>query len=223
MFIQTCGTNFKCQTCDCHSCIYSLTTKSGEMSGIFSSHKALYPSSRDLINSTILSPSLAHIRLQVHLSVKPHHVTQYSFHFNWISPMLMAVSCLSPVRTQILISALIRVAMVSGTPAWRRSSMAVAPSNIKFCWHRQIKYLLNISEFENSNMLPRTAKLIKFDLVYKFRQCKEWLLLSMKLQLNWIFKIRTMLGYPVNSLLQHFWITALTHAKRNPVAVIYLD
>lgn len=82
LFMQTCGTNFKCQTCDCHSCIYSLTTKSGEMSGIFSSHKALYPGSRDLINSTILSPSLAHIRLQVHLSVKSHHVTQYSFHFN---------------------------------------------------------------------------------------------------------------------------------------------
>lgn len=47
--------------------------------------------------------------------------------------MLMAVSCLSPVRTQILMSALIRVEMVSGTPAWRRSSMAVAPSNIRFC------------------------------------------------------------------------------------------
>ncbi|TNN88851.1 hypothetical protein EYF80_000729 [Liparis tanakae] len=32
------------------------------------------------------------------------------------------------VRTQILMSALIRVAMVSGTPACRRSSMAVAPN-----------------------------------------------------------------------------------------------
>lgn len=64
-------------------------------------------------------------------------------------------------------------------------------------------------------MLPRTAKLITFDSVYKFRRCKEWLLLSMKLQLNWIFKIRTMLGYPVNLLLQHFWITALTHAKKS--------
>jgi len=51
--------------------------------------------------------------------------------------MLMAVSCLSPVRTQILMSALIRVAMVSGTPAWRRSSMAVAPSSIKFCWWKR--------------------------------------------------------------------------------------
>lgn len=61
--------------------VYSLTTKTEEMSGIFSSHKALYPSSHDLINSTILSPSLVHIRLQVHSSVKPHSVTQYSFHF----------------------------------------------------------------------------------------------------------------------------------------------
>lgn len=122
--------------------IYSLTTKTGEMSGIFSSHKALYPRSHDLINSTILSPSLVHIRLQVHSSVKPHSVTQSSFHFKPLSPMLMAVSCLSPVRTQILMPALIRVAMVSGTPAWRRSSMAVAPSNIKFCWCRQIKNLL---------------------------------------------------------------------------------
>lgn len=113
--------------------VYSLTTTTGEMSGICSSHKALYPSGHDFINSTMLSPALVHIRLQVHSSVKPQRVTQYTSHFQPLSPMLMAVSCLSPVRTQILISALIRVAMVSGTPAWRRSSMAVAPSSIKFC------------------------------------------------------------------------------------------
>lgn len=52
-------------------------------------------------------------------------------------PMLMAVSCLSPVRTQILMSAFIRVAMVSGTPACRRSSMAVAPKRSKFCWRNR--------------------------------------------------------------------------------------
>mmetsp|Transcript_29973 Transcript_29973/g.87282 ORF Transcript_29973/g.87282 Transcript_29973/m.87282 type:complete len:204 (-) Transcript_29973:1332-1943(-) len=42
-------------------------------------------------------------------------------------PMLMAVAILSPVRTQSLIPALFRFAIVSGTPSWRRSSMAVAP------------------------------------------------------------------------------------------------
>lgn len=39
----------------------------------------------------------------------------------------MAVSCLSPVSTQICRPALRRAAMVSGTPSWSRSSMPVAP------------------------------------------------------------------------------------------------
>ena len=49
------------------------------------------------------------------------------------SPILMAVSCLSPVRIQILMSAFIRVSMVSGTLSWSLSSIAVAPSSCRFC------------------------------------------------------------------------------------------
>lgn len=44
----------------------------------------------------------------------------------------MAVSCLSPVRIQILMSAFIRVSMVSGTLSWSLSSIAVAPSSCRF-------------------------------------------------------------------------------------------
>lgn len=44
----------------------------------------------------------------------------------------MAVSCLSPVRIQIFISAFIRVSMVSGTLSWSLSSIAVAPSSCRF-------------------------------------------------------------------------------------------
>mmetsp|Transcript_9554 Transcript_9554/g.24922 ORF Transcript_9554/g.24922 Transcript_9554/m.24922 type:complete len:245 (-) Transcript_9554:1857-2591(-) len=48
---------------------------------------------------------------------------------NWhANPMFSAVSCLSPVSTQILTPALARVAMASGTPTWSLSSMAVAPT-----------------------------------------------------------------------------------------------
>ena len=42
--------------------------------------------------------------------------------------ILMAVSTLSPVSTQSLISALASSWIVSGTPSWSRSSMAVAPT-----------------------------------------------------------------------------------------------
>ena len=44
-------------------------------------------------------------------------------------PMLIAVSCRSPVSTQTLIPAVCSVAIVSGTPSWSRSSIAVAPSS----------------------------------------------------------------------------------------------
>ena len=47
--------------------------------------------------------------------------------------MLMAVSTLSPVSTQSLISALASSWIVSGTPSWNRSSMAVAPTISKSC------------------------------------------------------------------------------------------
>lgn len=80
--------------------VYSLTTKTEEMSGIFSSHKALYPGGHDFINSTILSPSLVHIRLQVHSSVKAQSVTQYSFHFTatftYVDGRLLLVSSEDP-------------------------------------------------------------------------------------------------------------------------------
>ena len=58
---------------------------------------------------------------------------------SWLSPILMAVSCLSPVRIQILMSAFIRVSMVSGTLSWSLSSMAVAPSSCRFCTRKQGK------------------------------------------------------------------------------------
>lgn len=44
----------------------------------------------------------------------------------------MAVSCLSPVRIHILMSAFIRVSIVSGTLSWSLSSIAVAPSSCRF-------------------------------------------------------------------------------------------
>lgn len=54
------------------------------------------------------------------------------WHFHTVLPMLIAVSCLSPVRIQILMSAFISVSMVSGTLSWSLSSMAVAPSSCRF-------------------------------------------------------------------------------------------
>jgi len=49
----------------------------------------------------------------------------------WHAPM--AVSSLSPVATQILMPALLRSAIVSGTPSCKRSSMAVAPRRRRLC------------------------------------------------------------------------------------------
>ena len=46
-------------------------------------------------------------------------------------PILMAVSCLSPVKTQILIPACCKVWIVSETPSCNLSSIAVAPSKNK--------------------------------------------------------------------------------------------
>mmetsp|Transcript_41388 Transcript_41388/g.129603 ORF Transcript_41388/g.129603 Transcript_41388/m.129603 type:complete len:292 (-) Transcript_41388:2393-3268(-) len=55
-------------------------------------------------------------------------MTSISFFTSWQArPMLMAVSSLSPVKTQILMPAFMSVATVSGTSSCRRSSMAVAP------------------------------------------------------------------------------------------------
>ena len=42
--------------------------------------------------------------------------------------MLIAVSCLSPVIIKTLIPASVSISMVSGTPSWSLSSMAVMPS-----------------------------------------------------------------------------------------------
>lgn len=51
--------------------------------------------------------------------------------------ILMAVSCLSPVNTQICRPAFRRAAMVSGTPSCSRSSIPVAPEGEE-TWHLQI-------------------------------------------------------------------------------------
>ena len=42
-------------------------------------------------------------------------------------PMLMAVSCLSPVNTHTFMPASFKLSMASGTPSCRRSSIPVAP------------------------------------------------------------------------------------------------
>lgn len=47
-------------------------------------------------------------------------------------PMLIAVSCLSPVKTQILIPASCNVWIVSGTPSCNLSSIAVAQLTLDF-------------------------------------------------------------------------------------------
>mmetsp|Transcript_1720 Transcript_1720/g.3175 ORF Transcript_1720/g.3175 Transcript_1720/m.3175 type:complete len:228 (-) Transcript_1720:1996-2679(-) len=49
------------------------------------------------------------------------------------NPILMAVSCLSPVRIHILIPARSRSTRVSGTSSCNLSSIAVAPMSVKFC------------------------------------------------------------------------------------------
>ena len=48
------------------------------------------------------------------------------------TPMLMAVSTLSPVRTQTLMPAFFMNSIVSDTCSWRRSSIAVEPTNSRF-------------------------------------------------------------------------------------------
>lgn len=58
----------------------------------------------------------------------------------YYSPILMAVSCLSPVRIQILMSAFIRVSIVSGTRSCSLSSIAVAPSSCRFYSKDQRNY-----------------------------------------------------------------------------------
>jgi len=45
-------------------------------------------------------------------------------------PISMAVSYLSPVNTHILISASISLAIVSGTPSYSLSSMALLPTYV---------------------------------------------------------------------------------------------
>jgi hypothetical protein len=47
--------------------------------------------------------------------------------------MLMAVSSLSPVHTQIFMPAIASWWIVSGTPSWSLSSIAVAPSSSRSC------------------------------------------------------------------------------------------
>jgi hypothetical protein len=69
---------------------------------------------------------------------RPHHSQTVTTGFiEWRSslhenPMLIAVSCLSPVSTQILIPAFASVLIVFGTSSCSLSSMAVAPSRKRF-------------------------------------------------------------------------------------------
>lgn len=82
-----------------------------------------------------------------------------TIHYMFFSPMLMAVSCLSPVRIQILMSAFMRVSIVSGTLSWSLSSMAVAPNNCRFCREKvKNNYINNINKHQ---MLPWCVQIFK--------------------------------------------------------------
>lgn len=76
-------------------------------------------------------------------------------------PILIAVSCLSPVNTHILISAFSRVAMVSGTPAWSRSSMAVAPSSSRFWIEKQLQLKMWKHVSGMNDNTPHKGKAVK--------------------------------------------------------------
>lgn len=68
---------------------------------------------------------------------------------------LWNLPCLSPVSTQILIPANAKLAIVSGTPSWSLSSMAVAPSRVRFFSISSNKSF-NFSSRFSSEILPRT-------------------------------------------------------------------
>ena len=67
----------------------------------------------------------------------------------------MAVSLLSPVRTQSLIPAFSKLAMVSGTPSCSLSSIAVAPT---ICRSFSISYATAVS-FESLSSIDVEASL----------------------------------------------------------------
>mmetsp|Transcript_27836 Transcript_27836/g.69960 ORF Transcript_27836/g.69960 Transcript_27836/m.69960 type:complete len:298 (+) Transcript_27836:1849-2742(+) len=71
------------------------------------------------------------------------------------SPMLMAVSCLSPVRTQILTPASSSVRSVSGTPSCSLSSMPVIPSRRRS--DSMISTAASIAASASSPTVPRAA------------------------------------------------------------------
>ena len=86
---------------------------------------ALFIASRHRFNSCSTSsysqPSM--VNMSIISSVKSWH--EY--------PILMAVSCLSPVRTHNLMFAAAKFAIHWGTPSWSLSSMAVVPTRISCC------------------------------------------------------------------------------------------
>lgn len=84
-----------------------------------------------------------------------------------VLPILMAVSCLSPVRIQILMSAFIRVSMVSGTLSWSLSSIAVAPSSCKFYTRNEEKTEKKLYEKKVSKWWSQQRKAFKTSSVRK--------------------------------------------------------
>ena len=65
--------------------------------------------------------------------------------------MLTAVSTLSPVSNHTLIPAALREWIVSGTPSWSRSSMAVTPSNSSSCSAFRVHSTSKFSRWCESN------------------------------------------------------------------------
>lgn len=92
---------------------------------------------------TVFNTSLIHL-IKTHWPVRRYQ----DLKLEWGElPILMAVSCLSPVRIHILMSAFMRVSIVSGTWSCNLSSMAVAPSSWRFwgkkvlqIWRRKLLY-----------------------------------------------------------------------------------
>lgn len=60
--------------------------------------------------------------------------------------------CLSPVKTQILMPAMAKLAIVCGTPSCSLSSIAVAPKSVRFC---------SISSYNLSSFSSRESREIE--------------------------------------------------------------
>lgn len=98
-------------------------------------------------------------------------------------PMLMAVSCLSPVNTQILISALSRSAILSGTPCTQTSSVVTVTAsanvqilfnkyNLCFIWQHR-PHLLTICSLSSMAVAPIKCKSCQKQASYLLLQSTE--------------------------------------------------